>query len=304
MTKDVSRETKKMIEIKNCPICGKDKLQLYLETKDYFLSKESFTLKQCNHCGFVFTSPRPEENKLKEYYHSPDYLSHHSSGTSPVQMAYKLIRRLNIRKKYQLVQQFISKGSILDIGCGTGELLSYLNKRGWEVTGIEPNNEARNFAINNNHISVHDEKHIPNIINESFDVVTMWHVLEHVSDINHQVSEVYRILKHDGIFIVALPNPLSWDALHYKECWAAFDVPRHLYHFMPDNIIQLSEKQKFKHVLMVPMMWDSFYVSLLSEKYLGVKFPYIKALINGYRSNRNAKKGHGYSSMIYIFKKS
>jgi len=150
---------------------------------------------------------------------------------------------------------------------------------------------------------VYDEPEISTLGSESYDVISMWHVLEHVSDINQRIGDIYRLLKPGGYFIAALPNPQSWDAKHYRKYWAAWDVPRHLFHFSEKNIVQLSEKQLFKFEKSYPLNWDAYYISLVSEQYKGNKFPYWAALKNGIQSNQKGKTGLGYSSMIYFFRK-
>lgn len=292
-----------MIEIKECPICGGKQHNIYLSTKDYFLSGEEFRLMQCAQCNFIFTSPRPNDDDLGQYYQSENYLSHHAKGFSPLRLAYQILRKKNIRNKYKLIQHYVPKGSVLDIGCGTGEFLYFFKQKGWKTQGIEPNETARTFAAKHWSIEVNDEPHISTFKNENFDVVTMWHVLEHVPDINERMKQIYRVLKKGGYAFIALPNYLSWDAQYYKKYWAAWDVPRHLYHFSERNIIQLSEKQGFKYVKSHPMKWDSYYISLVSEQYKGNKIPYIQSVVNGMKSNTKAKMQQGYSSMIYIFQK-
>ena len=293
-----------MVEIEKCPICGETHSTEYLQTKDYFLTGEPFTLRQCADCGFVFTSPRPDEDRLPEYYQSENYLSHHSRGFSPLRLIYQFLRKRNIRGKYQLVSQYTAKGHILDIGCGTGELLAYFQKQGWKASGIEPDASARNFASEHWSLPVYNEDKIPEFKDRSFDVVTMWHVLEHVPDLNQRLQEIYRMLNKGGYYFAAVPNFLSWDAQHYGSFWAAWDLPRHLFHFSEQNIVQLAEKHGFKYVKSEPMIWDSYYISLVSEQYKGNRMPYFKALKNGLKSNSQArKKNIGYSSMIYLFEK-
>lgn len=293
-----------MVEIEKCPICGETQTKQYLQTKDYFLSGEVFTLKQCDGCGFVFTSPRPDDDKLSDYYQSDQYLSHHSRGLSPLRLVYQFLRKSNIRSKYRLVSGYSKTGSILDIGCGTGELLAYFQKQGWSATGIEPDASARNFASGQWNLPVYEEQYIAEIKDQSQDVVTLWHVLEHVPDLNQRIQEIYRMLQKGGFFLAAVPNYLSWDAWHYGPYWAAWDLPRHLFHFSEQNMVQLAEKHGFKFIKSIPMVWDSYYISLISEQYKGTKIPYFKAIMNGIRSNtQGRKKGIGYSSMIYIFEK-
>jgi 2-polyprenyl-3-methyl-5-hydroxy-6-metoxy-1,4-benzoquinol methylase len=292
-----------MVEIKKCPICGDTHQKSYLTTTDYFLTKESFSLTQCEGCGFIITSPRPDDKDLSRYYESDAYLSHHARGFSPLRLVYQFLRKRNIRSKYKLIYEYVPTGKILDIGCGTGELLSYFKNQGWDTTGVEPDSAARKFAVENYALDVFDEKEISKFSKNTFDVITMWHVLEHVNDINGRVQDIFSLLKKGGYFIAALPNPAAWDAQHYKQYWAAWDLPRHLFHFSQKNIIQLSEIHGFKHVNTYPMKWDAYYISLMSEQYKGHSFPYFNAIKNGMKSNNHAVSGRGYSSMIYLFQK-
>ena len=216
---------------------------------------------------------------------------------------YSFIRNLNISRKYKLVSSYVSRGTILDIGCGTGELLSYFKSRKWETLGIEPDNEARKFASQVNRISVLEESHIKDIDSNSKDVVSMWHVLEHVEELNERIVQIKRIVKDDGVMIFALPNLNSPDAIKYGKFWAGLDVPRHLYHFTEETFSRLMSKHCLKLVESVPMKFDAYYVSMLSEKYRGGSFGKLKAVMEGYRSNRRAKKDNNYSSMIFVVKK-
>jgi predicted SAM-dependent methyltransferase len=118
------------------------------------------------------------------------------------------------------------------------------------------------------------------------------------------MEQVKYVLKDEGIAFIALPNHKSWDTQYYKKQWAAWDVPRHLYHFSMDTFSNLAKKHGFKIVEILPMKFDAFYVSLLSEKYRTNKMNYIKALFQGMKSNRWAKKNNNnYSSLIYVLRK-
>lgn len=292
-----------MIVIKQCPICGSERLKDYLQLKDYFLSGESFGLSQCRECGFVFTNPRPNEVDLPKYYDSSEYLSHHSRGLNLLTLTYKGLRWLNIRKKFSFISKYLSRGDLLDIGCGTGEVLSYFRHKRWCVKGIEPNRVAREAAIKNYGLDIGDESELDLLPIGSFDVITMWHVLEHLSDLHSGMDNIFRLLKKPGYLILACPNLKSWDAVYYGKYWAAFDVPRHLYHFTKETIKLLGENHHFTYIGSFPMKMDAFYVSMLSEKYLRKRNPILFSLLNGFRSNSFGKKTEDYSSMIYVFKK-
>jgi len=192
----------------------------------------------------------------------------------------------------------------LDIGCATGEFLDFFKKKGWKVSGVEPNESARNYAIQTYNLNVMEEKDIQALADEKFDVVTMWHVLEHVHDINERVSQIYRILKNDGSTVIAVPNFMSNDASFYKQFWAGYDLPRHLFHFSEKTITALFEKSGFSFIEKIPLRYDAFYISLISEKYKTGKKNLITAFYHGLKSNFLAPKNNNeFSSMIYIFKK-
>lgn len=292
-----------MITINSCPVCGSRSFSDYLELKDFFLTQETFNLQQCASCGFVFTNPHPDDKSLPKYYDSPDYLSHHSQGFNIIRLVYQGLRKINIKNKFSLVQRLIPGGSLLDIGCGTGELLHYFQKKKWNVTGIEPFDQAREFAIMNYGLDVREEFGIRGLPQNSFDVITLWHVLEHVADLEGRIREIFGLLKSSGYVVVALPNLNSWDALHYGENWAAFDVPRHLHHFSKSTIVPLLEKYRFHFLRSFPLKMDAYFISMLSEKYKGKHNPYLRAAKNGYKSNIRAKVTGEYSSLVYVFQK-
>lgn len=288
--------------IYNCPICNSNQFELFLETKDYFLTKENFKLVKCSSCSFVFTNPRPPDNDLQKYYQSPDYLSHTARKRNLKDFVYQYLRSINIRRKFKLVKQFGKGNNILDIGSGTGELLNYFKKKGWNVVGIEPNEDARKFAVNTYQIAIYDEKHLNKLKENNFDVITLWHVLEHVPDLNKTLHKIKKGLKKNGYLVIAVPNIEAPDFYKYREKWAALDVPRHLYHFSPKTISLLLENHRFTIIDKKPMLFDAYYVSLLSEGYKHRKIPYLPAIINGFVSNKKAKKNNNYSSMIFVAK--
>lgn len=294
-----------METLTNCPLCNSESLNPFLECTDYTVSKEQFTIVQCGSCGFRFTNPRPEESKAGAYYQSDDYISHSNTSKGLINGLYQQVRKITLKKKLQLVNSVSSKsgGSLLDLGCGTGEFLNTCKQNGWSVKGIEPSPNAREFATKNYGLEVQDAGAWSAFSHNAFDVVTAWHVLEHVYDLAGTIQQVKRMLNANGVFVVALPNCSSADAEFYGKYWAAYDVPRHIWHFTPAHVKSFFEKQGFKLESVLPMPFDAYYISMLSEKYKGGNVNYGRAVVHGYFSNSNAKKtGNTYSSQVYILR--
>ncbi len=293
-----------MIRLSNCPICNSCKLEKEFTCIDHSTSLEEFTIVSCETCRFKLTNPRPLDQNLAKYYDSEKYISHSNKKGGFFNFLYQTIRSIAITKKVRLIKDLSKGNSLLDVGCGTGEFLNACKKTGFLVHGIEPSKKAREQAEKNYNLSVSENTDLSQFTDEEFDTISMWHVLEHMPNLNKNSSELYRILKAGGKLIVAVPNYKSWDAKHYNKNWAAWDVPIHLWHFSKKSITQLFEKHNFNLVKTKPLIFDSFYVSLLSEEYSTGKKNYIKAFIIGLISNLYglfSKKGH--SSIIYIFEK-
>lgn len=289
----------------NCPLCNSDSLNPFLECTDYTVSKEQFTIVQCGSCGFRFTNPRPEESKAGAYYQSDDYISHSNTSKGLINGLYQRVRKITLKKKLQLVNSVSGKsgGALLDLGCGTGEFLNTCKQNGWSVKGIEPSPNAREYATKNYGLEVQNTGAWGAFGDNAFDAVTAWHVLEHVYDLAGTIQEVKRMLNTNGVFVVALPNCSSADAEFYGKYWAAYDVPRHIWHFTPAHVKTFFEKQGFKLESVLPMPFDAYYISMLSEKYKGGNVNYGRAVVHGYFSNSNAKKtGNTYSSQVYILR--
>jgi 2-polyprenyl-3-methyl-5-hydroxy-6-metoxy-1,4-benzoquinol methylase len=291
-------------DLKECFGCGGKEFKKHLSLKDYFLTQEDFNLFRCSICGLLYTLPRPAANKINSYYESEEYTSHNTNQSSLKNVLYKLARKKALNRKLGMIQNHVSKGSMLDIGSGTGEFLEHCKNRGWEVIGVEPNDTAREKAINSYGLKIMDNKALKELPKGSYDVITMWHVLEHIEDPLAQVKLNHELLKPGGLFVLALPNYESWDANHYGKFWAAYDVPRHLYHFTRESVQYLSDKTDFNIEEILPLKLDAYYISLLSEKYMNKKPNYIMAAKIGWKSNHAAKMGKfGYSSWVYFLKK-
>ena len=284
----------------NCPVCEGSDLKNHLSLADHMITKEVFSVVKCNSCGFHFTNPIPSEEVIGNYYKSENYISHSNSKSGLINKAYNAVRKITLKKKVNLVSRLAKGKNLLDIGSGTGHFLNDSKIAGFDVQGLEPDEDAKKFAKSEFSLSLEDLEEIIKIDSNSKDVITMWHVLEHVYHLKRDLAEFVRVLNEDGVFIVAVPNMSSWDAKHYGTFWAAYDVPRHLYHFQEATIKKLFSQFNLDCVEVLPMKFDSFYVSMLSEKYKSGNV--FSGVINGLKSNLKAKK-HGFSSQIYVFKK-
>lgn len=292
-----------MEELTKCPICGSENRSLFISCADHSISKETFQLEKCKDCEFVFTNPRPSAQNIGPYYDSGAYISHHAQSSGIIPTIYRAIRNRQFVYKEKILRSFLPKAeSILDIGCGTGDFLSYMKQRGAEVQGVEPDADARNLA-NSKGINVIEPGQLASL-NKKFRIITMWHVLEHVHLLKERMEQFETLLEEGGIIIIAVPNLKSFDAAYYGPYWAAYDVPRHLYHFSHKNMNQLFSNYGFKEVGCFPMYYDAYYVSMKSEEYKNSKLSsFIKGPLIGLVSNLSARKTHEYSSQIYVFTK-
>lgn len=272
----------------------------FITVKDFSVSGESFSLLLNEEYQILKTHPQPTLDKLGSYYEFEDYISHTDGKRTLFEKMYHFIKRKAIRDKVKLINSYQPvKGRILDIGAGTGDFLLECKNQNWDILGVEPNDKAKGIALGKG-IKFGDT--IEKLESNSFDVITMWHVLEHVPDVEHQVSELKRLLKPSGTIIIAVPNFKSYDANHYKEFWAAYDVPRHLWHFSKTAIEKLFDKQNMNLEDIKPMWFDSFYVSLLSEKYKTGKMNFISGFFIGSISNVSGFFKKEFSSHIYVLK--
>ena len=294
------------IHLEYCPVCSGKKLESTLQCKDYLTSKEAFTLYNCNDCGFAFTQDFPNENFIGRYYDAPEYISHTDTKEGIINKLYHYARNFALKSKLNLVSRYTpaNKKSLLDIGCGTGYFLEAIANKNWTAEGIEKSETVRNQARGRLNLPINGSDYLSKIESESKDAITMWHVLEHIERLNETMNELYRILKKDGTVFIALPNKKSIDAAYYKEFWAAYDVPRHLWHFSPFDFNELARKHNFKLVKQKAMYFDPFYISMLSEKYKNSKMSTIVGLIKGaYFCFRSLFDTEKCSSIIYILKK-
>lgn len=291
-----------MKQISTCPICSAASFTNELECNDHTYSKNPFQIVSCNSCFFWFTNPIPEENNIGEYYKSDAYVSHTKTKKGVINSLYHLVKNYSIKRKYSLINTFFSeKKSLLDYGCGAGDFLTFCKNKGVSVSGFEPSEDARKIAEENSGLKLKNTSEI-HLEKNTFDVITMWHVLEHVYDLNKDFNQLVALLNENGRLVVAVPNRESYDAQKYKENWAAYDLPRHLYHFTKKDIACFSKNNDLVIEKILPMVFDSFYVSMLSEKYSGGNI--FKGIYTGLISNLKGNKAEpNHSSLIYILKK-
>ena len=276
-----------------------------LKVKDFSVSGEEFQLVENKEYGFLETIPKPSSDKLPGYYQSEDYISHTDSKRNLFEKVYHLVRSVSLKKKLKLINSLTSETkTLLDVGCGTGDFLQTAQQNQWTVSGIEPNKEARGIANNKTNNSVFDTEKLQEFQANSFDVITLWHVLEHLPDLEHDIKSFKKLLKKDGTLVIAVPNYKSFDAEYYKEFWAAYDVPRHLWHFNKKSISNLVGKQGMGVLETKSMLFDAFYVSMLSEKYKSGKMNPVMGFWVGLRSNIKSMRTKEASSLIYVIKNS
>ncbi|MCH6199148.1 class I SAM-dependent methyltransferase [Aquiflexum sp. LQ15W] len=293
--------------LNKCPLCKSGIFLNHTEIKDFSVSQEKFILCKCTSCDLVFTNPRPDKDNISKYYLSEDYISHQNKATNFINLLYKFVRNITIKKKVSWLNQYThEKGSLLDIGCGTGYFLSAAKKSGWKTLGIEPNKTARNITKDKN---LKVKSHLDQLKeDEKFDAISLYHVIEHVHTLKRTGKKITTLLKENGTVFIAVPNINSYDAKKYGSFWAAYDLPRHLYHFNQSTMQTFANQIGLKIIAVEPLKFDSYYVSLLSEKYINPNKGFIpkmiNSIINGYKSNSWAKhNNNNYSSLLFILKK-
>jgi SAM-dependent methyltransferase len=295
-----------MVHHNNCPVCSSSEILLKLICTDHFKSRESFQVWTCSICGFTFTQDHPDEKAIGQYYESDDYISHTDTSKGLVNKIYRKVRKRMLRGKRNIVKNEtrLKTGTILDIGSGTGHFAAEMKNAGWIVKGIEINDKVRSTSVDNFQLDIISPLNISTLETTSFDCITLWHVLEHFNDLNSYITEIYRLLKPGGTCLIALPNICSFDARYYGQYWAAYDIPRHLWHFNPDTFGFLFEGRGFRMVNIRPLPLDVFYISILSERYKGNRMAFIAGMLKGlyfaFIALFNIRKS---SSLIYSLKK-
>ncbi len=292
----------------NCPICDNSQFTTHLSCIDYTVSRETYTILKCSACDFKFTQDIPDQDSIGKYYQAESYVSHSGSKKGLINSLYHIVRKHSLKQKFNLVSSYTHGMRIIDYGCGTGEFLNTCLNKGWSVQGYEPSEDAKGIAVSQNGITANHPDDLKNYPDGGADIITLWHVLEHVHTLKDTITLLLEKLQPGGTFLIAVPNCSSLDAHHYGSHWAAYDVPRHLYHFEPDTINTLMHQFGLVRKTVKPMIFDAYYVSLLSEKYKNGgslnPFSLISAFFTGLRSNLKASGNKlTYSSQIYIYTK-
>lgn len=295
------------IHIQECPVCGGKDIQKFLQLKDYSISGEDFQLDECRTCGFIMTQDMPDAEAIGPYYKSENYISHSDTNKGFVNKIYHIVRAVMLHKKAEMVEIVSGKkrGSLLDIGTGLAYFPQQMQSKGWKVEGIEQDSEAREAAKQRFDFEVNEPEELLKMENRNFDIISLWHVLEHVHNLDGYMKAIKNNLADDGTLVIALPNPNSPDAKFYRKYWAAWDVPRHLWHWKPETFKRFAEKYGFELIEKKPMPMDGFYVSMLSEKYKGTSMQLFKGIFRGKMTWLKSLNNNDLSSsVIYFLRKS
>ena len=285
------------------------KLKHVLSANDHLVTGRKFDILKNPETTILETHPRPTKEELPTYYDSENYTSHNDKSAGIVSFCYRIIKSISTSRKIRIGQNSLSKNTpqnkprLLDVGCGTGDFLYSCFKKGWQINGIENNKNAKNNSRTEVSSFIFDDFEFLKSQPERFDIITMWHSLEHIIDLKQTIVDMKKLLTNKGVIVVACPNHKSFDAIFYKESWAAYDLPRHLWHFDKDSISKLFVEHNMQLTKTLPMYWDSFYISILSEKIISKKNKFLKGVIVGLLSNVSAMFSKEHSSLIYVFNK-
>lgn len=294
-----------MTRHEKCPACDSTNIRLVFDCTDHTVSAQKFGIWQCAHCSLRFTQDIPPPNEIGKYYKSENYISHTETNKGIINWLYLHVRTFTLALKRRFIENEtgMKQGALLDIGAGAGAFTNYMHQHGWNVEGVEPDKSAIERASQQYGLSLRSSSDLFSLAHHSFDVITMWHVLEHVHELHEYIDQAIQLLKANGRLFIGVPNYTSFDADHYGQAWAAYDVPRHLYHFSPAAMQDLMHRHKCVIEKMQPMWFDSFYVSMLSEKYKTGRASIIKGFWFGLKSNFKALSNkRKASSIIYVVK--
>lgn len=262
-------------ETVNCPLCGSENYKINLSAPDRFNPNGSaFEIVRCLNCEVAFLNPRPTRQSIAEFYKNAAYQPFLStqSNLSLWDRLYRWVRVYTIRSKRKKIEKLKTGGLLLDVGCGTGEFLNEMQSSGWQVTGLEMDREAAEFAEKTYHLNVfRGDLSASSFAGSSFDVITLWHVLEHLPNPKESLKQAKDLLKEDGWLLIACPDIASLDARFYQKHWVALDAPRHLLHFEPKSMAALCDSValQMREIQQLPL--DAFYNCLMSEQLILTK---------------------------------
>ena len=295
------------IHHKICPACKSNQISPVLSAKDYTVSGNYFEIWTCEDCSLRFTQDIPDEQTIGQFYQSENYISHSGTKQGVVNRLYHVVRNFTLGQKKRWIEKYtgLQSGRLLDIGCGTGEFAHFMAEANWQVQGLEPDPGARAFAKKTYRLKVEESQQLFDLDENYFDVISMWHVLEHVHRLDEYLQQIHKILASNGTLAIAVPNYTASDAKAYHSEWAAYDVPRHLYHFSPKAMSSFLERHHFELKKMIALPFDPFYVSLLSENYRHGKTRLIAGGVQGLKSFlHHVGKPARASSILYLARKS
>ena len=295
-----------MEKLNTCLVCGHNELINELTCTDFVATNENFNLQRCKKCTFLFTNPRPDTNEIGKYYQSDKYVSHagKKDGFGIMYKIYDIVRNYSINQKLNLIKKYNSSGNLMDLGCGLGYFLDGAVKdKTFDCIGVDVSDDTIKYVKETFGYNVKNETELDQLPQNNYDVITQWHVLEHVHFLNERMKQLNNLLKKDGTLFIAVPNSNSWDAKKYKEYWDGYDIPRHLYHFNKNSIKLLMEKHGFEIIETKPLIFDAPYISMRSEIHKKNNFTMLRGAINGLISNSRAMVTDEYSTLLFIVKK-
>ncbi len=270
---------------------------LHCDSKDYLVTGESFKVYLDENKIIGKTFPAPKKSEMFKYYDSNQYLPHSYNNKNLITILYSVVKRQMHRKKLEwMSRQLNHNSSVLDYGCGTGDFVNYLRSKSVMAYGYDPNIkfnlDSPDYLTNNFDWGVN-----------KYDIIFLWHVLEHTHDPFVLLQSLKKLLKKNGKIFIAIPNFKSFDSTYYRKYWAGYDLPRHLWHFSRKSIYQIAEQNNFKIHTEKRLYLDAIYVSFLSEKYKSSRFPYLQGLIIGFISIFRSFFTKESSSFLFVFNK-
>lgn len=291
--------------IDNCPVCQSNEFEHFMNVPDWLVSKKSFELSRCSKCNFVFTSNAPRPEEIGPFYESEEYVEHSDTNTGVIYGIYHYARQLMLGYKFKRIKDLTSGKKLLDVGSGSGYFVNHMKNKGYDVTGVEISDKAVKLCSEKFGINAHSPKDfLANKLDKDYDLITLWHVFEHVYTVDEYFKLFSESLAEGGALILALPNLTSKDAAMFKEFWAAYDTPRHLWHFSPNTLELLANNKGFTLERKYKLPLDPFFNSMVSASYMKkftfLPFTILKGLWSFTLSLFNIDKS---SSLIYVLRK-